>query len=244
VVVPVVDEPPPMVAAAVASALAGTYARIEVVVAGTGGSGAGALVASLPPDPRLRVVDVDGATDGLPSAEPAARRALTGRLVAAAIDAACGPWIAPLSPELPFTPDHVDVLLEVAVEHGLELVYGQAVIEAGAGARVVLGAWPPNADGVLAFGSELAHAGLVQVVPVDPDAWRDGDAPGWAWWSALLAAGVRAAGIEHPVCQARIDAADEVPELVATAAGPRSAAPARRASSHTQGNRRHGRRRR
>jgi hypothetical protein len=77
---------------------------------------------------------------------------------------------------------------------------------------------------VLALGSELVYADLARLVPVDPESWRDGDAPGWAWWSALIAAGARTAGIEHPVCHARIDPEEGVREPAAQVASASRAA--------------------
>jgi hypothetical protein len=113
------------------------------------------------------------------------------------------------------------------------------VIEAGPGARVVLGAWPPNPDGVLTLGTELVCARLLgPVAAVDPESWRDALTPGWALWSELLGAGVRAAGIEHPVSRARIDsdlaAADPVVVEAPSPAATRPAA-SRRHDRRTRG---------
>lgn len=227
VVVPVTDEPESLVARAIDSACAGTYRRIEVIVVADPERASRLALQSA--DPRVRFV---AASPGELPAEPvAARWTATGRLVAAGIAASTGPWIAPLSPEVAFEADHVEVLLEVALEHGLELVYGQAVIQAGAQATVALGAWPPNPDGVLTLGTEILSRRLLEAVPLDPESWREAQAPGWALWSGLIEAGVRIAGIEHPVSWAAIgeeDAAAVVGTVSAAAPTPSGAAPAAR----------------
>jgi hypothetical protein len=113
--------------------------------------------------------------------------------------------VAPLSPEGRFEPDHVEVLLGVALENDLELVYGQALIEAD-GASIALGAWPPIADAVLTLGTELFARPLTRVVPFDGEAWRDAETPGWAFWRRVVTAGARMASIEYVVTRLGVDA--------------------------------------
>jgi hypothetical protein len=149
-------------------------------------------------DPRVRLVDV-GVAPRLPLDADAARSAWTGRLLDAGLDAATGAWVAPLGPEAEFEPDHIEVLLGVAIEHELEFVYGQALIDLGADGRLALGAWPPNPDGVLTGGSELFSTRLAAVARFDPESWRDAVSPGWAFWRSLLEAGVRIAGLDTTV---------------------------------------------
>jgi hypothetical protein len=196
VLIPVTEEPPDLVARALASALAQDHRPLEVLVAGPrASSGVAAMVAAhgslahwIPVDPPPYAVPQRmTAQDGL------------GRATAAAAGAAAGAWIAPLSPEGEFVVDHVSALLEVAREHALEFVYGQSHVALAEGAELILGDWPPGPDGVLTLGSELYAASLLSVVPYDPETWRDGETPGWAQWRRLVAAGVRMAGVEAVV---------------------------------------------
>jgi len=53
------------------------------------------------------------------------------------IELALGSWIAPLDDDDEFTPDHVEVLLSVALEYRLEFVYGLSEMELSAAP----GAW-------------------------------------------------------------------------------------------------------
>lgn len=199
VVVPVVDEPPQAVLRAVRSALSGTHGAVEVVLSvASGWPHALAPVTAALGDVRVRALAVDDGDD-VPPAPDAARAFRLGRLVARGVAAARADWIAPLAPDAAFRPDHVDVLLGIALEHELEFVYGQAEVLAGSGPAVVLGTWPPNADEVLTLATELFAATLASVAPLDAEAWRDGETSGWAFWRTLLEAGVRMAGIEHVV---------------------------------------------
>ena len=221
VIVPVVDEPPGLVRRAIASVLAGTHPRLEVILAAT--EGRDPLGSARRDDPRVRLVSVD-----LPASDPAVamdagRSAATGRLLRAAIGAAEGAWIAPLGPEAEFEPDHIEILLGIALEHELEFVYGQAAVEVEGGGQLILGAWPPAAHDVLTIGTELLARRLTEVTEVDPEAWRDAETPGWAMWRSLIQAGVRMAGIDHVVT--RLYVPGEVADLVGALvpAGPRKA---------------------
>ena len=198
VIVPVIDEPVALVERAVRSILAGSHARLEVLIATPAGSAADRLAALALADARVRLVPADP-PPRIPADAEAARSTWTGRLLEAGMDAASGAWVAPLGPEAEFTVDHIEVLLAVAVEHELEFVYGRAVVDLGSDGQLALGAWPPNPDGVLTGGSELFSRQLAAVARFDPEAWREAESPGWAFWRSLLEAGVRIAGLETTV---------------------------------------------
>lgn len=197
VVVPVADEPDAAVLRAVGSALASTHGTLEVLIAVDGERPPGVAEALAAADPRVQVRRVETCQTLPPGDAP--RAAWQGRLLAAGVAAGHGDWIAPLAPDAEFRPDHVEVMLGIALEHELEFVYGQAAVVAPGAAPVLLGAWPPTADEVLTVATELFAAGLADVVPLDPDAWRDGDTTGWAFWRSAMAAGVRMAGIDYVV---------------------------------------------
>jgi len=203
VIVPVVDESDELVRRCLRSILTGSHARVEVVIATTAGEMAQRLTPVAEADPRIRVVAVDGPLTE-PSSTDVARSAWTGRLLDAALGSATGAWVAPLGPEAEFEPDHIEVLLGVAVEHDLEFVYGQAVVDLGTGQRLVLGAWPPNPDGVLTGGTELFSRRLSAVAHFDPEAWREAESAGWRFWRSLLEAGCRTASIEVAVTNIRL----------------------------------------
>jgi hypothetical protein len=197
VIVPVVDEPIALVERCLRSIVAGTHQRFEVVVAAPADRSA-ELEPLAAADTRIRLLALD--PPSIPPGSAAADRAAwTGQLLDAAVAAAAGAWLAPLGPEAEFEPDHIALLLGVAVEHELEFVYGQAVFDLGIDQPLVLGAWPPNPDGVLTVGTELFSRHSAGVAGFDPEAWRDAESPGWSLWRSLLDAGVRMAGLETPV---------------------------------------------
>jgi hypothetical protein len=197
VLVPVLDEPLPLVRRAVRAVLASSHTHLEVLLAAPAGPGSDRLAPVAASDPRVRVLPVPLAA--LPGNPELASRAGTGAVLAAALAAARGSWIAPMGPEGEVDSDAIGTLLAVAVEHELELVYGQARFEAPDGSDLLVGAWPPHPDRVLTTGTELFSARLRDVATYDPDAWRDAETSGWALWRTLLEAGVRVAGIEVPV---------------------------------------------
>ena len=173
VVIPVLDEPAEAVERAIRSALESDGVRVEVIVAG--GS-------TVPADPRVRHIE--------------ARRGWADAF-AAALDAATGAWIAPLDPASVFADGHVAGLLGLAVEHQLDVVYGQTLLVEGGEIVGVAGDWPPSAASV-ALDATLFAAPLRAIRP-DPGAAPEGDDPRWNLVRRWLEAGVRIANVEEPV---------------------------------------------
>ncbi len=200
VVLPIVDEVPAAVERALRSVLTGSHQALDVLLIADAAwpHDLDALVQAVAPgDGRVRTLprEVPGSRG---AAADAARAARLGGLVAGGVAAAKGDWIAPLAADAEFRPDHVAVLLGIAQQHELEFVYGQAQVALPEG-EVVLGAWPPTADEVLTFATELFALPLARVVPLVPDAWRDAETTGWAFWRSLLETGARMAGISYVV---------------------------------------------
>jgi hypothetical protein len=191
VVVPVAESPVSLVERALRSVLQQDYLEIEAVVAAAQDPALSAMIDRLADD-RLRLVDVPTPAD-LP-ADPVWRHsALEDAALAVGAEAARGSWIAPLGPESEFTPDQVSLLLNTAVEHGLEFVYGRAKVALEGVEPFLIGSWPPIAQGVLPLGSELYSARLGEVASYDREAWRELGAAPWTQWSAFVRAGVRMA---------------------------------------------------
>lgn len=206
VVIPVVDEPLDLVLRAIRSVVAGSFAAVEIIVAAAADD-LGRLLGLTALDPRVRLVS--GPRPDGPDGNPRATRiAGIGTLLDAALSAAAGSWVAPLGPEAEFSPDHVEVLLSVAIDHELEFVYGQAVFAFASGKRITLGSWPPTADGVLTIGTELFSRRLASVARFDAEAWRDGETSGWAFWRSVVEAGSRIASIDVEVTHLRLAGGD------------------------------------
>jgi hypothetical protein len=193
--IPTYNRGPLVVERAVGSALAQTYDNIEVVVVGDGATPETVAAVSSVQDPRLRFENLPRPTY---PADPERRWMVAGtHATNRALELARGAWIAPLDDDDEFTPDHVEVLLAVALEYRLELVYGQSLMEMGDGRWQLVGAWPP-VQGGFCHGSVLYAAGLTNF-RYDAEAWRLGEPGDWNMWRRMLEAGVRMGNVEHVV---------------------------------------------
>jgi hypothetical protein len=193
--IPTYDRGPLVVERAIKSALAQTYDNIEIVVVGDGATPETVEAVSSVSDPRLRMVNLARPTY---PADPERRWMVAGTHAAnRGIELALGAWIAPLDDDDEFTPDHVEVLLSVAIEHRLEFVYGLSEMELGAGSWGLVGAWPP-VQGGLCHGSVLYAADL-RFFRFDPEAWRQTEPADWNLWRRMMEAGVRMGRVEHVV---------------------------------------------
>jgi hypothetical protein len=113
------------------------------------------------------------------------------------LELARGAWVANQADDDEFTPDHIETLLTVAIEHRLELVYGDSWMEMPDDNWIRLGEWPPRQGGFCA-GSVL-HAAALKFVTLDEECWREGLPNDWNMWSRMLKAGVRAGHVERIV---------------------------------------------
>lgn len=113
--------------------------------------------------------------------------------------AARGGWVATMEPGVVPAPEHLALLLEVALDGGLEAVYGWLVEPDGARA----GGWPPDPEDIPA-GCELVSAAL-SLVHFDPAAGLLGRSPVAERWRRLLALGARVANVEAVVARRLAD---------------------------------------
>src|SRR5207244_2022670 len=121
-------------ARSIASAEAQTYRHVEVVLAEPS---VDLMAASLPEgDPELLFVAISQLTEA-------------AALTAEAAAARGGSWILPLPAGVELEPDAVETLVEVALQHELEFVYGEGAVVLGDGRNVAIGSWPPSPEGLL-----------------------------------------------------------------------------------------------
>ncbi len=200
--IPTYDRGPLIVERAISSALAQTHRNIEVLVVGDGATPETVEAIRSVSDPRLRFVNLprpDYPTD------PEKRWQVAGTdAVNHALELARGTWIAPLDDDDELTPDHVELLLYVAIEYRLEMVYGQSLMEKPDGSWDLVGSWPPQ-QGALCHGSALYSAGL-RFLRYDPEAWRDLEPGDWNLWRRMLQAGVRMGSVEQIVYRHYLEA--------------------------------------
>lgn len=201
--IPTYDRGALAVERSIASALAQTYVNLEILVVGDGAPPDAVEAISAVSDPRVRFINLS--ERGTYPADPELRWMVAGTpAVNHALELARGAWIAPLDDDDQFTPDHVETLLSVALEHRLEFVYGQSEMEEPDGSWRVLGAWPPAHAG-FCHGSVLYSARL-SFMRYDPEAWRMGEPGDWNLWRRMIEAGVRMGSIDQIVYRHHLEA--------------------------------------
>lgn len=106
-----------------------------------------------------------------------------------AIDLCSGEWIAPLDDDDEFSADHLEVLLECAVEHGYEMVYGKVNSEILPGKWEALGSYPLEC-GRISHMSVLYRADL-SFIKYDIESWKYSEPLDWNMWRRMNEAGVK-----------------------------------------------------
>jgi hypothetical protein len=200
--IPTYDRGRLVVERAISSALSQTYRNIEVLVVGDGATPETVEAIEAVKDSRLRFVNLPRPDYPV---EPERRWQVAGtQAVNHALEIARGDWIAPLDDDDEFTPEHVELLLSVAIEYRLEMVYGQSLMQQADGGWSIVGSWPPQQGG-LCHGSALYSAAL-RYFKYDSEAWRDLEPGDWNLWRRMLEAGVRMGSVEQVVYRHYLEA--------------------------------------
>lgn len=92
------------------------------------------------------------------------------------LDMAQGDWVAPLDDDDEWTHDHIEVLLNAAIEKGVDFAYGKAVTGQGQW----YGHWPPSGmnftDGSQLYRHDMGYRYdpecLTRWLPADADLWN------------------------------------------------------------------------
>lgn len=95
------------------------------------------------------------------------------------LDQARGKWIAPLDDDDEWTPDHIEVLLKLALEREVQFAYGRSEAHWADGRTTYYGAWPPGhfqfCDGAQLYLNGLGYRydpGCIERgLPEDGDLW-------------------------------------------------------------------------
>jgi hypothetical protein len=145
--IPTYHAPDKLCARALASVCAQTYERWEAIVVGDHCTDATEARVNALGDPRIRFVNL-AVRENDPD-DPWERWAVKGCVPrAAGIGLAAGEWIAPLSHDDAWDPQHLQTLLDAAREARAELVYSRMrVANESDGDRLTgstVGAWPPR----------------------------------------------------------------------------------------------------
>jgi hypothetical protein len=114
-----------------------------------------------------------------------------------AVYRARGLWVAHLDDDDRFCPDHVERLLEAAIEERLEVCYGKMTCHLADGRQFDIGAFPPSL-GHFGWQAAIFHKGLSFFETELADAIF-GLPADWALCRRMLRAGVRFGMVEEPV---------------------------------------------
>jgi|GEM_PF-1374702 len=106
-----------------------------------------------------------------------------------ALDLCSGDWIAPLDDDDEFSNDHIEALLNHALEHDYEMVYGKVEYEARPDRWVEMGSYP------LTFGAishiSVLYSSRLKFLRYDTNCWKYGEPADWNMWRRMKEAGAR-----------------------------------------------------
>lgn len=105
------------------------------------------------------------------------------------LDLCSGEWIAPMDDDDEFSEDHLEVLLNHAMQHDYEMVYGITEAEIEPGKWRHIGSYPLQIAEICRL-SVLYHAKL-KFFKVDINCWKYGEPGDWNIWRQMKEAGVR-----------------------------------------------------
>lgn len=194
---------------ALASALAQSYERIEVLVVGDHCDEQTALAAMSTGDDRVRFVNLP--TRGLYPSDPTERWMVagsapvnTGHLLAR------GSWVAPCDDDDELTPDHIEVLLEAALRQRAELVYSHARWEESPGSWKEIGGGGFR-HGEVSHGAVLYSSGL-RWMRFSNTSWKLLEPSDWNMWRRMAAIGVRIGYLDRVTYVHYVEAGKRLPQ--------------------------------
>lgn len=169
------------------SALGQTHDNIEVIVVGDNAPDSTEHAVASIADPRVRYVNRRG-----PNLYPEDRyqRWLVGGSVPMnlAVELARGSWIAPAADDDELTADHVEVLLNAALEHRLEFVWSKTLMDTPDGWQVV--GSEPMSSGATSQGAVMWSSGL-RFMRMSTTCWKLGERSDGNLWRRMTQIGVR-----------------------------------------------------
>jgi len=113
------------------------------------------------------------------------------------IELCSGDWIAPLDDDDEFSEDHLEVLLNYAIEHNYEMVYGIVQMEREPGKWVNLGEYPLKCGGICHL--SVLYSSKLKFFKHDINAWKYGEPGDWNIWRRMKEAGVRIGFVDKVV---------------------------------------------
>lgn len=190
------ERPKELVERAIASVLRQTYQNFEIMVVGDHAVPETAEAIARIDDPRVRYYN-------LPERPryPKTKRHFwfVAGIAAAfkALELSRGEWITHLDDDDEFPPDHIEILLETAREHQLEMVYGVSEYQIATDEWTRVGTWPPRCGGIC--NGAVLYSRRAAFVSYDPYCWVANEPCDWNQWRRMLAAGVQMGFVDRIV---------------------------------------------
>jgi Glycosyl transferase family 2 len=183
---------------AIASVRAQTYDRWEIVVVGDGCTDDTAARMEQLGDPRIRFLNLPFRT--VYPDDPHERWLVSGAAPwNHAVELSRGEWIAPLDDDDELLPNHMETLLDLALERRAEYVYGKLEQVAEPGAEPYIFSFPPEL-GRIGMQQALYLRGL-SFIECDIYAWAMEEPTDWNVIRRMREAGVHMAATEEPVAR-------------------------------------------
>jgi glycosyltransferase involved in cell wall biosynthesis len=173
---------------AVPSILKQTYQNFEIVIVGDHCNDDTEELLRKIGDDRIKFCNLP--TRGKYPKDPSKRWFVAGAVPAnECLRLAKGEWIASLDDDDEFSPDHLEVLLDHAQRHELEMVYGVVQMEKEPGKWSNLGSSPLSC-GQISRMATLYHSRL-KFFKYDTQAWKNEEPADWNLWRRMKQAGVK-----------------------------------------------------
>lgn len=173
-----------------------TYENIEIIIVGDNCSDETSRMISKIKDDRIIFHNLS--ERGKYPQNPKDRWMVAGTAPAnKAIELASGQWIAPLDDDDEFLKDHIEVLLNFALQNDYEMVYGKVEMEIEPGKWEELGSYPLK----FAHISRIAalYQSKLRFFKYDINAWKYGEPGDWNMWRRMKEAGVKIGFIDRVV---------------------------------------------
>jgi glycosyltransferase involved in cell wall biosynthesis len=170
------------------SVLRQTYQKFEIVIVGDHCTDNTEELLNKFNDKRIKFYNLP--QRGNYPVEPMDRWMIAGAAAASkSLELCSGEWIAPMDDDDEFSEDHIEVLLNRALEHDYEMVYGITDMEIEPGRWVNVGSYPLKCGRICRL-SALYHARL-KFFKADTDCWKYEEPGDCNIWRRMKEAGVR-----------------------------------------------------
>ena len=172
----------------IASALAQTYERLEILVVGDAADAATVEAVDAVKDERVRFVNLP--VRGMYPSDPRHRWMVAGSApMNVGLSLARGAWIAPCDDDDELSHDHVEVLLRNAQAKRVEMIYSKAKMEVAPGQWSIVGSIPLR-HGHVTHGSVM-YSSQLRFMRHSNTSWKLGEPSDWNLWRRMKRIGVR-----------------------------------------------------